>query len=693
MRPFDSLRIAGRIGLLALALAGCQDWFSSGTPQPPASDYSPTTTAKPIVDTDYHFRLSPPGGEWRLMGESEIRKMVPDALAGAIHPQGMFGVVVVEPAPGVAADELAAVVAENMDLEDKQIGPFEPLDYAGKPATRFSVTGTTEGLRFRYVNHVFLHQGYFYQVMGGGMAARVDEQGRALEPFFASFSLQDGEVRGRKATHKQVDSAGVGWRLRQGVFESAAYGIRVEAQGDFHLAVGAELQQMNSNAEIGLSSEHAYLILLLERASGVDKKSFEQRLRTDMLHNMNAQQTGAPVVAQLDGRQVRLVRMRTTTKPTFEYLHGVLFEGDLAIQILYWSLASLSEKATQTLPQALASIRFLDEPAVRALAAQLHALPDPQNKVGPGFALRRGVWRDFEHGLTWQKPTKLADPHQGFWRVSAGEQARAFNPDASLVIEDPVSGLFGMLIVESAGDMTAQDYHELVTGRVFADRSTARTSPLELGAALAQSTIGRKTEAGLELSYQMVTTVHTGLAVQFAFWGVPQAMQENAAVISKALAGLSFHKRLLRTEALADRYVDHRFGFSYRPISPAWTRTDLTPAELREIGTVLSFQREKAHLLMVSICALDAGQDEEWFLRFIEETMRRKMAGLPLGAPQRDQIALAGETWERLRWRGGFEADAHLVMRDKTFYALMSFTDKRGASVPAGAERGFAFLD
>ncbi len=682
------------IVMLGLALAGCEDLFSSSDPEPlDGIDRSPAgiTTGKPIVDTDYRFRLDPPGAGWRLMGETEIRNMAPDAVAGAVHGQGMFGVVIVEPAPGVPAEELAQLVVENMALENKQVGDFEPLTFAGKPATRVTITGTTQGLTFRYVNHVFEHQGFFYQVMAGGMSAKVDARGRALAPFFSAFSLTEGKVQARKAQREVIDTTGVGWRVKDGVFESAAYGLRVEPRGDWRLAVGAELDQMNPNAEVGLVCEQAYLILLMERASGVDRKRFAKKLRQDMLRNISAKPSGKPARVTIGGREVRLHRMRTATKPVFEYLHGVMFVGDNAVQVLYWSLAGLKEKASGLMPDALASIAFMTHQQASALAGELAGRPDPQNRVGPGYSLRRGTYRSFAHGLTWKKPPAEAGSRVGFWRISVGEQARAFNPDSSLVIEDPVAGVFGMLIVEPAGGFDGPGYHDLVTRRAFAKPPTPET--VKLGPVSGLSSTGRKDEDGLKLTYRLVTAIHSGQAIQFAFWGVPDAMREHGALVAAALAGLDLTAAPKPSQQTGGRTSDWRFGFSYQPPGTGWQRKELTPPEMREAGTVLDFSRGAEHVLLLSVCALDAGQDREWFLRFIQELIQSRMAELPLGPPGRDKLELAGATWDRLRWRGSFKADAYLTMRDRTFYGLLTMTDRPRAAPPEGVATGFAFLD
>ena len=80
-----------------------------------------TVTPGEVVDHDYAFRLRLPRSAWRVMGESEARRLSPDAVAGAVGRGAAFmgcaGVVTVERAPGVGLEGFARLILEGMALE------------------------------------------------------------------------------------------------------------------------------------------------------------------------------------------------------------------------------------------------------------------------------------------------------------------------------------------------------------------------------------------------------------------------------------------------------------------------------------------------------------------------------------------------------------------------------------------------
>src|SRR5262249_36320956 len=128
-------------------------------------------------------------------------------------------------------------------------------------------------------------------------------------------------------------------------------------------------------------------------------------------------------------------------------LQGVFFHGEVAYVALLWYATNLSNKLDSMLQAGLSGIRFLDEPARQALKQELDSLPDVQNAVGPAYALRCGVYRDFDAGVTWRKPAGWPS-----LRLYVGPAARKRNQDSSLYFEDPESGIYGLLITENLAE-------------------------------------------------------------------------------------------------------------------------------------------------------------------------------------------------------------------------------------------------
>jgi len=172
----------------------------------------------PLVNEDLRFKVAWPGEGWSLLDARAARAAVPDAVAGARGGKGVHGSVIVENVDAPDLEGVARHIADNIGVRDKKLSPFSKLTFAGEPAVRWGTTGTINGLPVRFEHTVFAHQHHLYQVLAfaaGNMAA---SDGRDFRPFTNAFSLLPGPVRDRADTVKVADAAGVGWRLRAGVY-------------------------------------------------------------------------------------------------------------------------------------------------------------------------------------------------------------------------------------------------------------------------------------------------------------------------------------------------------------------------------------------------------------------------------------------------------------------------------------------
>lgn len=107
---------------------------------------STNDATQPMIDEDYRFKLDWPGTGWKLMTEQEIRKLSPDAVAGAIHPTDrIYGAIIVESAGNSELSQLARAIADNRPVEGAEFTDFEEIQLAGKPAIRFGMEGRAEG--------------------------------------------------------------------------------------------------------------------------------------------------------------------------------------------------------------------------------------------------------------------------------------------------------------------------------------------------------------------------------------------------------------------------------------------------------------------------------------------------------------------------------------------------------------------
>jgi hypothetical protein len=668
-------------GLLALALASPSHAWGDGN----AGDGAPATAKRTVFTSEaYRFTIAAMPAPWRALDERSARELVPDAIAGVTDGGGRYAVVIAEAAPEGELEELARFLVDSMGLEGFELIAFEPTTFRDLPAYRAEVGGRVNDLDVRYESVIFLREGYLFQALGFGLGSGV--RPGTFAPFFDAITLLEGEITGAAAMREVPDTAGVGWRVAGGKFESAVYRLAVAPPEGWRVAVGAELRQMNGDAEIGLVhvNPEAYVTVIAERAAGVDRAAFATMLlETGDGLRRRAQAFDASVA----GRPVTLHRF-TLESPPIEMWRGVFFEGDTCYQVVAWYMGGLREKALEALPAAFASIRVMSEAEADALAAALEAGRDPQNRVGSDFALRRGVYRDFARGFAWRKP-------EGFWRVLAGDEARAENPDALLVLEAPALGVFGTLVGEPVFAVNGPEYHEACRALMAPDPE-ALPAPREVTVggrpALVSVFDGAPGEAAIR--YQLATIVEDDVALQMVFWGLTGNMESSAAQLDRALEGFVFPPHLSAVEANADTYTDVRLGYALDLPDGRWRRRDMTPEAMLPVSSFTHWTAGDDNIVVVAMCALKEGQDARWFQSFTRDLVRERLGTAISGAPARSTARLGGAPAERLTWKDKTGSlDLFVCVSDLTAYAVVVAS---GGKAPLAAETvasGFKLLE
>jgi len=74
-----------------------------------------------LVDHDYGFALERPSLRWQLASEEEIKKIVPDAVAGMHSLPKIYGVVIVERLQSPDLARFADHLIDGMPLEGKRV--------------------------------------------------------------------------------------------------------------------------------------------------------------------------------------------------------------------------------------------------------------------------------------------------------------------------------------------------------------------------------------------------------------------------------------------------------------------------------------------------------------------------------------------------------------------------------------------
>jgi hypothetical protein len=635
----------------------------------------------PLVNQDFQFQLAWPGEGWSLLDAREAHGVVPGAVAGALSKQGAQGAVVVESADPSDLEAVARQIAENVAVGDRKLSPFTPLRFAGVPAVRWGTTGTFNGMPVRFEHTVFAHQKHLYQVLvfASGGPGRGDADFR---PFTDAFSLLPGEVRERVGPVKVADASGVGWRLRGGVYQNAAYGIRASPRPGWHITVGPELARMNASAEFGLgrSSPQAFIVALAERAPpDGERTDYRRGIVARTVQAVSGTVVPTTIEAVVGGVEVPLSEYATAGPLPLRYLHGVLFQGREAIQLIGWTPVSEGEAGLAAIIDGLGGIELLEAQERARLRQELEGKVDPRSLVGPDFSFRRDVYRDFGRGFAFHR--------SGLWRVTAGDQANQRDEGAVLWLDEPALGLLASVSVTPTEEDAATAHHQEVSSRLLAPSPPVAA---RLGGQLAMRSSGVVHSEAVKLQWEVVTVVHDRRLYAVNLWGLPPDVAAAQGEIDRMLAAFDFSgPDLERPGTREGNYRDLRLGFAYRPPAGAWQSKALTPAGVAADMHLVTWARSNHQIFVGALGVAD--QSPAAAVKGMEARLRSLIGD----DARRSPGALGGQRCERSRSRKGiFRIETYVLERDGIAYMLIASAPILGhGSFFEDAAAGFAFLD
>lgn len=641
-----------------IAAAGCKR-TSDGDPSKVTSTSTDDAT-QPLVDEDYRFEISWPGKGWKITREADIRKLVPDAVAGAINGDALFGAIIIEAAPGATAKEFADLLIEQLPVEGKSVDMREKIKFAGFDAERYAVSGSMNGITFRFVNNVFVRDRFVFQVLGWGHVGKLSANGTELQPFFDAFKALPGEIKGRVPA-AVTDAQGVGWHVKGGVFESAVTGIRVRQNNDWRLMIGDPLARANRDAEIGIAHANpdVYIVVIPERAPPAEERSaFEEEMRKALVGTR-----GEPYQATFVGSPLDMISVTTTTGVKLEYLHGIQYSNDKVVQVQAWFHAADRERALKVLPAGFASFETMPAAETKTLLAAVEKRRDTQSAIGPAFSLRGGVYRNFDTGWQWKKPT-------GVWRITTGDEVRAVNASAEVALYEPSKFLYG-LVMPQRGATSADEFHALAVaanpGTKVSERRVGRAHVTVIDSAVGAATF----------RWNVATLVEDGFGLQIMFWGQKVDMDAHRTLIDEAIAGFAIGKLEAQTTE-GGELIDHRFGFAVRSPGPGYRMQDQTPSGIDAIAKMMMWTRGSSMFgtLAVYFPSTQGTPDDKWLLDFLEQTLRDRMGKSNLPRATRSETTMAGVRGRSLSWPGGMAV--HVILRDGTAYGLLTSGDTVG---------------
>lgn len=612
------------------------------------SDYDAT---QPIVHEGFRFRLGSPGEGWKLMRKQDIRRMVPDAVAGATSRDGIFGGVIVERLPGIDLDKAEELVSANLPNAVQQ--STEDIEISGVAARKTIFTAAMEGVEFRYMRVLLIREGYLYQLLAWGQKAKTSAT--ALQPFIDAFSLTEGEIRGEVDDRPPVEHAdGVIWQIREGRFASVVSGLQLPAVDSWRFLVGQELMQTNAEAELALANDTvgSYVAVISERYDSSDPSGMVDAIRTDLTQNLGpGTEVGSRTIA---GKEVPFMRYQTEMALEFEV--GVMTGEGAITQVMTWYPQALRDAALPAFEQVVGQMTLASAAERKALHEQLLAREGVVWKVGAKSAFLGKTFRDFEHQVTWTLP-------RGLYEVRVGDEAKADGADIVLALQGPLLAVYAHVEVVEGGASRTGELHEAVAGTLTGRRNEAGV----VDGTVVQRSFGTERLNDVEFRYGVLSASHHGNAIVMTAWG-PATSSTVAPAIEGVLGGLGLPAVLPNFAVEGGRFVDYQHGVSVAELGGGWVRSDETPAGV-PIGRVTQWKKGSGEIALINVAAQGFSDDEEWIASFVEQTMRDKLAlEAPLGKPESTKSTLDGHPSRRLVYS---DAQIEVVVRNSVLYMLI----------------------
>ncbi len=372
------------------------------------------------------------------------------------------------------------------------------------------------------------------------------------------------------------EAVGSGWRVRGGVAESAVAGLRVKPPEGWDLVLGDAVEAEDANADLGLLLRGTDLLVTVDAQESLgmsEQERLEEMLPVASLEKVRAAGKAVPVSAE----ECSFAMEPWTGKDGgIAYWIGGFTADGRAFCVTASCAAASREDSGKRLPEAAAALQVLRGKARDALAAELLALPDGQAAWQGPACYRRGVLRDFGHGILWRLP-------RAFWSVYLHDPKDAADEaEKGLVatVTDRVLGVEGTLEFHPAEGKDLAAYQKHMEGW-FVDQSEGAGKAPAAGAPAAEDEeAGTGVEAALPVEFAggrglstrihdaegwqwlVVSTLREGVGTTVWFGGEEAAMDAAAGTIREALAGVRLDPSM-RAESLEKGvYRNDLYGFS-----------------------------------------------------------------------------------------------------------------------------------
>ncbi len=600
-----------------------------------------------------------PGEGWKLAHADAAQSLAQGAVIAAVGPNMVAAALIVTP---VATSDVGTYALRKLARSMGEAPKLEPLAVHETTGRRYAQSDGS----LRRAGAIWLKAGMAFELRVWGVGDDVD---RAVDQLLGAMSFF--ERRGKVAAVALEDQKGADWRLRAGVYENPASGLRVDITEGLRLVVGAALSWRDPQADFIIEGTRVPMSLTV-----ASEPVTSARARASRRAALSAQLVGE----DLPGLPVEILGSRVVLTQRQQGSEVVVF-GDVCVaQRTCHAIVAryAAETGRPALVAALASVSGLGDARREALLKELDGAPAHHCSVGDGYSLRGRVYRSFMHDFTLTAPGPA-------WTMSAGGEAKQRVPASSVFMEARRWGLEATVVVDEGVGTDADVYHAAVLA-ALSERGGLRANGTakKVGASFVS-----EGSAAAGLSLVVATQIVGDRGMQFVVWGAPGSVGAHGAQIQALLSGLSSGVEKAIEQPLG-AYLDRRIGVS-AAMPVGWRMQPRTPSELQEHGTFVTWQMDGRWVGLLAMCLPD-GARPAWSARFLEQRLRQRLGPYARGELSAMRQPVSGRDASGTSWHAPLEyVDSVVFRRGNVVYAIAAVDHKREALDKAIEH--FVFID
>ncbi len=621
-------------------------------------DPSAADTAPFIVDETFRIRLQRPGEGWQLLGEERKIATSTDSLLTAYDTeQALLGDVSVGQAPQASLAAYLDDWLRRLTFSEKAIQWRNRAPFQNCPAESFELSGVYLGQPTLLQGTFFFHENHAYRVTIRGPRSQFDRT--RVQRFFESITLLPGKVLGAPRVKGVTEVSGVGWRIRDGRYESALSGLRVVAPPGWQLLAGNDLREFNPDADVALVHDDPDVSLTIRVAASHRRHAQDYVSEHQRAHIQNLRVTLTKDTTPLSLMGTRMSLQLGHAEFGSQYAYGNLTRDGQVFELTAGYSELFQAAAPTLLQQAAEHVQVLTEVERNALQNELLAQATDEHIVGRDISLHNGCFQDYSRCFRWCRPP-------GFWETAVGAAAHASDSRVALVAQNVQVGLSVRIYAQPllrdstslfVGLSGEQRLRELPAGQLARPSHFSRAS-----AGTVATDRGR-------LSMTLYGVEHQGGEIAF----LVSCLDGNDGCKRQADLALEAFRTescVQAVEMVGNTLVDRRLGLAQT--LPNAFRLNARQAAFGESGQRISWESPDGNLTLVTMAVGGGSGTPTDFIESVDRATRAVVPPAVLRQKRTSTMNVNGEMAQRSSYVGlNFRFDSLLLRHDRVLVAWL----------------------